>query len=142
MMLRICLLQTVLSLTITTTSALQASEPADPKTLPPPKRVVVPKLTGAITMDGELNEPVWKKAAVLEPFYHNDGSGAEREHTTVRLWYDDAALYLGWTCTDVDIQATFTNRDSRFWEEEVVEFFITPKPLDRSEERRVGKECR
>src|SRR5262249_39656387 len=34
-------------------------------------------------------------------------------------------------CLDNDIQATFTNRDSKFWEEEVVEFFITPKELTR-----------
>src|SRR6185436_9796799 len=49
----------------------------------------------------------------------------------VRAWYDDTALYLAWTCTDSDIQATFTARDSKFWEEEVAEFFITPKDLSR-----------
>ena len=110
---------------------LGAELAADPKALPAPKRVVVPKLHGAIKVDGELNEAVWINAAVIEPFYQNDGSGREREHTTVRLWYDDKALYLGWTCRDADIQATFTNRDSRFWEEEVLEFFVTPKALDR-----------
>jgi len=99
--------------------------------LPAPKRVVVPKLHGPIKVDGKLDERVWAKAAVLEPFYKNDGSGREREHTEVRLWYDDKALYLGWKCEDVDIQATFTNRDSRFWEEEVVEFFVTPRELKR-----------
>lgn len=103
----------------------------DLKSLPAPKRVVVPKLHGPIKMDGELNEPVWSKAAVLQPFYRNDDAGGEREHTEVRLWYDDEALYLGWTCRDVDIQATFTNRDDHLWEEEVVEFFVTPKNLTR-----------
>jgi hypothetical protein len=127
---RVSVLKIILSFSITIPFRLQAGEPPDPKTLPPPKRIIVPKLTATIKMDGDLNEPVWKKAAVLEPFYRNDGSGVEREHTTVRLWYDDEALYLGWTCTDADIQATFTNRDSHFWEEEVVEFFVTPKPLD------------
>src|SRR4029450_85285 len=29
------------------------------------------------------------------------------------------------------IQATFTARDSKFWEEEVVEFFVTAGTLDR-----------
>ena len=103
----------------------------DPKSLPAPKRVVVPKLHGPIKVDGELNEPAWAKAALLQPFYLNDDAGREREHTEVRLWYDDEALYLGWTCRDVDIQATFTNRDSHLWEEEVVEFFVTPKSLTR-----------
>ena len=100
-----------------------------PKKLPPPKRVVVPKLHGSIMVDGELTESVWKKAAVLKPFYQNDGSGGEREHTEVRLWYDDTSLYLAWTCQDADIQATFTQRDSKFWEEEVVEFFVTANKL-------------
>ncbi len=108
-----------------------ADKSVDPKSLPAPKRVLVPKLQGPVTVDGDLNEPVWTKAAVLSPFFHNDGSGPEREKTVVRIWYDDTALYLGWTCTDSDIQATFTARDSKFWEEEVVEFFVTSKTLNR-----------
>ena len=113
--------------------ALGAAEekPAGPDSLPAPKHVVVPRLRERVKVDGELNEPAWAMAALLQPFYQNDGSGPEREHTQVRLWYDDQALYLGWTCQDRDIQATFTNRDSHFWEEEVVEFFVTPKELTR-----------
>jgi hypothetical protein len=99
--------------------------------VPPPPRIVVPKLQGAITVDGDLTEAVWRNAVVLSPFFKNDGTGRERESTTVRAWYDDTALYLGWTCQDSDVQATFTARDSRFWEEEVAEFFVTPKNLAR-----------
>jgi len=108
-----------------------ADNSVDPKSLPAPKRVLVPKLQGPVTVDGDLSEPVWTKAAVLTPFFQNDGSGPEREKTVVRIWYDDTALYLGWTCIDSDIQATFTARDSKFWEEEVVEFFVTSKTLER-----------
>ncbi len=86
---------------------------------------------GPLTVDGDLSEPVWAKAAVLKPFCRSDNAGREREHTEVRLWYDDAALYLAWTCQDADIQATFTQRDSKFWEEEVAEFFVTAKDLHR-----------
>jgi len=99
--------------------------------LPSPKQIVVPKLHGPLTIDGDLDEAVWSKAALLSPFVLNDGSGPEREKTAVRIWYDDTALYLGWTCTDADIQATFTARDSKFWEEEVAEFFVTAGSLDR-----------
>ena len=119
-------------LVLSSLSLLHAAETAiDPKLLPAPKRAVVPKLQGTIKIDGDLDEPVWAKAARLQPFFKNDGSGQESEHTELRLWYDDQALYLGWTCQDVDIQATFTNRDSKFWEEEVVEFFVTAKDLNR-----------
>lgn len=106
------------------------AELPDPKSLPAPKSVVVPRIKTPITIDGNLDEPAWSKAARLGPFSKNDGSGPERERTELRIAYDDTALYLGWTCTDSDIQATFTNRDSMFWEEEVVECFITPKALD------------
>jgi cellulose/xylan binding protein with CBM9 domain len=108
-----------------------ADKSVDPKSLPAPNRVLVPKLQGPVTVDGDLSEPVWTKAAAVSPFLQNDGSGPEREKTVVRIWYDDTALYLGWTCTDSDIQATFTARDSKFWEEEVVEFFVTSETLNR-----------
>ena len=112
-------------------SAAAEQPPVDPRALPPPQRVVVPRLQGPVIVDGDLSEPVWARAAVCSPFFKNDGSGREREKTVVRIWYDDTALYLGWTCTDTDIQATFTARDSKFWEEEVVEFFVTAKELNR-----------
>lgn len=108
------------------TTCLSAGAP-----LPTPKRVIIPKLKGPLTIDGNLDEPAWTRAALLSPFMQNDGSGAEREKTAVRVWYDDTALYLGWICTDADIQATFTARDSKFWEEEVAEFFVTAGALDR-----------
>lgn len=112
-------------------SAHAAEPSAGSAAAPKPSHVVVPKLKGTLTIDGELDEPVWKKAAVLTPFRRNDGTGPEREATAVRIWYDDTALHLGWTCTDSDVQATFTARDSKFWEEEVAEFFVTAKDLTR-----------
>lgn len=116
--------------TITLPAAGEKSIP-DPKTLPAPPRLVVPKLRGTLTIDGELREPVWTKAARIEGFRKNDGTARERELTVVRIWYDDTAIYLGWTCTDSDVQATFTARDSKFWEEEVAEFFVTAGELNR-----------
>jgi len=106
------------------------AEQPDPASLPAPKVMTVPRMKTAITIDGNLDEPAWTHAARLGPFAKNDGSGPERERTELLIAYDEAGLYLGWTCTDSDIQATFTNRDSTFWDEEVVECFITPKALD------------
>jgi hypothetical protein len=99
--------------------------------MPEPKSASVPLIKAAVKIDGALDEPAWQKAARLTPFVRHDTMAAERAATEVRVWYDQDALYLGWTCDDPDIQATFTQRDSRFWEEEVVEFFVTPSALDR-----------
>lgn len=112
-------------------AAVEARVEVDPASLPAPRRVVIPKLRGRLTLDGQLDEPVWAKAAEIGPFVLADTGGPVREATTVRAWYDDTALHLGWTCVDVDIQATFTARDSKFWEEEVVEFFVTRGDLAR-----------
>jgi hypothetical protein len=34
----------------------------DPASLPAPARVVVPRLAGPVTIDGEVTEPVWARA--------------------------------------------------------------------------------
>jgi hypothetical protein len=112
-------------------AAAEEAHAEDPALLPAPKRVVIPKLQGPVTIDGDLTEAVWAKAAVLGPFVPDSGTGRAREATVVRVWYDERALYLGWTCSDTDIQATFTARDSKFWEEEVVEFFVTRRDFTR-----------
>ena len=99
--------------------------------MPDPKTAIVPRMDAQVKIDGVLDEQPWQKAARLTPFVRNDSTTPARVETEVRLWYDQAALYLGWICEDYDIQATFTQHDSRFWEEEVVEFFVTTGPLDR-----------
>lgn len=109
----------------------QEKRPTPGSPLPAPPRILVPKLRATLSLDGNLTEPVWSKAAVISPFVKTDGSGPERDRTAVRLWYDDDALYVGWTIQDPDIQATLTARDSHFWDEEVAEFFVTPGALDR-----------
>ena len=96
-----------------------------------PPKITIPKLAGPITIDGNFNEHVWKRAAVISSFRPNDGSQSKQPVTELRLWYDDTALFLGWYCEDQSIQATLTNRDDRLWEEDVVEFFVTPDKLTR-----------
>ena len=93
--------------------------------------VKVPRFEGEVRIDGRLDETVWKKAARLGPFMENDEGGEASEDTHVRLFRDGQALYLGWEVADRDIEATMQERDSRFWEEEVVEFFLTTGPLER-----------
>lgn len=106
----------------------QSSNTIQGKGKPEPPRIVIPKRHARIKIDGNLDEPIWKDAALLK-LSLNENGGPVREQTELRVWYDDSALYLGWTCIDSDIQATFTNRDSHFWDEEVAEFFLAPKEL-------------
>lgn len=135
MKLRLCLAALVAAAAFLPLPAAEKSTPApDPATLPAPQRTVVPRLEGTVTIDGELDEAAWAGAARLGPFRRNDGAGPEREPTLLRIWYNDTGLFLGWTCTDADIQATMTARDANLWEEEVVEFFVAPGELRRYHE--------
>jgi hypothetical protein len=112
------------------TSLRQTAASTSP--LPEPKSAIVPRLDAAVKIDGVLEEQPWQKAARLTPFVQHDTMAASRVSTEVRAWYDAEALYLGWICEDRDIQATLKEHDSRFWDEEVVEFFVTPTgTLDR-----------
>jgi hypothetical protein len=118
-------------LSLVAVTALQTAAMQAPASLPEPKSISVPLFDAPVTIDGLLDELPWQKAPRLAPFVVHDTIAKARVNTEVRIWYDRAALYLGWIIEDGDIQATFTAHDSRFWEEEVVEFFVTPGPLDR-----------
>ena len=107
------------------------SKPASDQPTPLPRPVVIPRFNSTVTIDGNLHESVWAKAAVIKPLLLNDGSPPGGEPTEVRLWYNQHALFLGWICRDTNILATMTNRDDQLWEEEAVEFFITPNGLER-----------
>lgn len=104
------------------------------KSVSPPAplpKITIPKLAGSIKIDGELDEAVWKKAAVIQTLPRNDHAGPDAMPTELRLWYNNTALFVSWLCHDQDIQATLTNRDDQLWNEEVVEFFVTPGELNR-----------
>ncbi len=126
-----CFLAVFLVLTILTGCITGQVPQSTPATATQPARAVIPKLSGKLTIDGKLDEAVWKRALVLTPFTPNRGEGKDSESTKVLTWYDDTALHLGWVCMDKDIQATFTNRDSMFWNEEVAELFLAPDKLDK-----------
>jgi hypothetical protein len=56
----------------------------------------------APTIDGALDDPAWKKAAVIGELYQvepKEGQPAD-ERTIVRMLYDENNLYFGITCYD------------------------------------------
>lgn len=104
-----------------------AAEPATS----PVEKVAIPRVEGDVQIDGELQDEFWNRAAKLAPFKQNREGKPASESTEVRIAYNDKGIYLAWTCEDRDIQASYTERDSKLWEEEVVEMFIAPgKPSE------------
>ena len=75
-------------------------------------------------IDGTLRDAVWKRAPRSTPFVDIvDGSPAWFQ-TTVALLWDETSLYFGFEAEETDVWGTLTERDSRIWEENDLEFFI------------------
>src|SRR5215470_10223347 len=80
--------------------------------------VRIPRLeteTASATIDGSLDEPVWKSAAVLAGFSQfspQDGVPAA-DSTQVLLWYSPTALYVGIRAFESHgaVHATLADRD-------------------------------
>jgi hypothetical protein len=79
--------------------------------------VSIPRFDSVVVVDGQLDEPVWRRAARLvdfSQFQPVDGRPAE-EPTEVMVWYARDAIYLGVRAREVHgdvIRATRANRDN------------------------------
>ena len=60
-------------------------------------RVVPPKFELTVAIDGQLDEPVWARAAVLNGFslYQPSDGRPAPDSTEVRVWYSSDAVYFG-----------------------------------------------
>ena len=83
---------------------------------------------GAVPLGGAIEGTPWAQAAALEiaefPWY---AAGA-KQATTVRLLWDDAALYVQFVCEDRHIFAQVTERNGPVCEDSCVELFAMPQP--------------
>ncbi|MDT7605448.1 MAG: hypothetical protein QOF61_3445, partial [Acidobacteriota bacterium] len=113
-------LSTITPAPATTTAAARKPTPArgDVPALPVEKAspVRVARFESAPTIDGKLDEEVWKRAAVLKDFYQtNPGDNtAPSFPTEVLIGYDARFLYLGFHAYDDPnkVRATIAKRDN------------------------------
>lgn len=81
-----------------------------------PKSIVAARTTQSLQIDGSLSERAWESAVPISSFRQFDPEeGAEpTEQTSVRILYDDNALYVGVKCFDAhpdQIVEQLTRRD-------------------------------
>lgn len=78
----------------------------------------VPRLEGKITIDGELDEPAWKQAAVADGFSENTPGDCTKPpvQSKVLVGYDDQNLYLAFIAYDdpSTIRVSYRDRDNIF----------------------------
>ena len=114
-----------------------ANDPGRPVSSDPPihsgragqTAVKPPKLDGKVTVDGVLDEPQWKQAAVLTGFSQYtpvDGVPAG-DSTEVLIWYSTDALHVGIRAFDASgaVHATLATRDRIFNDDNVQMFLST-----------------
>ena len=84
----------------TTSPVVNGAGVASARNSHPP--VVAVRLSEAISVDGQLNEPVWQNGNAITEFKQRDPheGGTPSQKTEVRLVYDDDALYVGARCYD------------------------------------------
>jgi len=98
---------------LTAISALAALAVAPSPDNPPV--VAPPRFAEAIRVDGALDEPVWRRAAVLRGFDQYlpaDGRPAE-DSTVVLVWYSETAIHFGVRAfqDSASVRATLADRD-------------------------------
>ncbi len=65
--------------------------------IPNKKQAEAIRITEAVKIDGQLDDPVWTKAPVMTDFVQKDPvpGGVPSQKSEVKLLYDDAAIYIG-----------------------------------------------
>ncbi len=84
--------------------------------LPVPPTLALPRISGPIQIDGDLSDPAWADARVIDTFYEfQPGDGVVPPVRTIaRVGRDDKYFYASFWCEEPDIaklRAPFVDRD-------------------------------
>ena len=105
----------------------QTAAPRDFATYRP---TVAANYTEAVpVIDGDLSDPAWRNAAVIDEFYQADPveGAAPSQKTRVLVMYDDRHLYFGVHAFEVDtddIDARIMQRDGQLFRDDFIRFLI------------------
>lgn len=99
------------------------------KTIQPCKDEDIPRYTAfkiadAPTIDGKLDENVWKNAQRSKPFSDLVSGAPAYLNTQAAVLWDDQHLYVGYWIEEPDVTATLTKRDAPIYKDNDVELFI------------------
>ena len=92
-------------------------------------QLTLPRAQGPIVLDGDLSDPGWKGALVIDKWYeyYKSDNGEPPMKTTAYVTYDDRNLYVGIDCRDDDpskIRAPLVERDQVFGDQDNVAVIV------------------
>jgi hypothetical protein len=117
--------------------ALGPFPPRDFTTYSPTARAVRIPNEEAPTIDGDLSDPAWARAELIDEFYQVDPAVGQpgSQPTVARFMYDDENLYVGIYAYDSEpdrIVATLQSRDGSIDVDDGVRIFIDPELTRRN----------
>src|ERR1041385_5674962 len=91
--------------------------------------LTLPRAQGPITLDGDLSDPGWKGAFVIDKWfeYYKSDNAEPPMKQTAYVTYDDRNLYIAVDCRDDDpskIRAPLVERDQVFGDQDNVAVFV------------------
>ncbi len=106
----------------------------EPAALPQPLSYLCHYTTTPPTIDGRLDDPVWRTAPWTTDFVDIEGPSkpAPRFRTRVKMLWDDNFLYIAAEMQEPDVKATLTKHDSVIFKDNDFEVFLKPLPLTPS----------
>jgi hypothetical protein len=113
--------------------AQQSATPAPP----PPAPMALKKTTLPVTLDGDLSDPAWQEATVIDRFYETSpGDNTEPKVKTVAyVTYDEKYFYIGVRADDPKpkaIRAPFVDRDGVIGTDDNIAVFLDTRNDKRS----------
>ena len=94
------------------------------------KQYKMRKTTGEAALCGEVTGTEWEKANKLSVNEYPWFKSGNKQGTTVRMLYDERAVYVQFLCEDKHIYADHTEVNSSVCIDSCVEFFAKPLPRD------------
>ncbi len=117
--------------TVALASGAAGAEPADFSAYTPRLEAVRISAGEAPTIDGDLSDPAWAKAAIVTEFYQVEPveGGAPSQPTRAYLMYDEKTLYVGFYLYDSEpdkIRRNLLERDARLQDDDGIRVMIDP----------------